>query len=80
MLVGLVNVWLLLPMIFLSIIFYKFRQFYILTARDVKRIEATSNKLTIFLLLPKVILSPIKLLFQISFKLVVLFSLICPQR
>ena len=80
MLVGLVNVWLLLPMIFLSVIFYKFRQFYLQTARDVKRIEATS-KLTIFSAIGKsYIVSPIKLLIQISFKLVVLFLLTCPQR
>ncbi|XP_046447926.1 ATP-binding cassette sub-family C member 4-like [Daphnia pulex] len=42
-LVGLVNPWLLLPILFLSVIFVKFRQFYLKTARDVKRLESTTR-------------------------------------
>ncbi|XP_057378671.1 LOW QUALITY PROTEIN: ATP-binding cassette sub-family C member 4-like [Daphnia carinata] len=42
-LVGLVNPWLLLPILFLSIIFVNLRQFYLKTARDVKRLEATTR-------------------------------------
>ncbi len=42
-LVGLVNPWLLLPILVLSVIFVKFRQFYLKTARDVKRLESTSK-------------------------------------
>ena len=42
MLVGVVNLWLLLPISFLGIIFFKFRQFYLVTARSVKRLESTS--------------------------------------
>ena len=41
-LVGLVNLWMIMPLIFLAIVFYKFRHFYLETARDVKRLEATS--------------------------------------
>jgi len=43
MLVGAVNLWLLLPIFFLGIIFFKFRQFYLVTARSVKRLESTSK-------------------------------------
>nr|WEU39104.1 NIES ABC protein [Daphnia magna] len=42
-LVGLVNPWLLLPILFLSIVFVNLRQFYLKTARDVKRLEATTR-------------------------------------
>ncbi|XP_057378654.1 ATP-binding cassette sub-family C member 4-like [Daphnia carinata] len=42
-LVSLVNPWLLLPILFLSIVFVNFRQFYLKTARDVKRLEATTR-------------------------------------
>ncbi|KZR95468.1 Multidrug resistance protein 2 atp-binding cassette protein c, partial [Daphnia magna] len=45
-LVGLVNPWLLLPILFLSIVFVNLRQFYLKTARDVKRLEATSELLS----------------------------------
>ena len=34
-------------MIFLSVIFYNFRKFYLETARNVKRLEATSKQITI---------------------------------
>lgn len=67
-LVGLVNLWLVLPLVFLAIVFYKFRRFYLETARDVKRLEATSICFTFY---PKFCLSPWKLpiimLFSISF-------------
>jgi ATP-binding cassette subfamily C (CFTR/MRP) protein 4 len=46
-LVGLVNPWLLLPILFLSVIFVNLRQFYLKTARDVKRLEATSKSTTL---------------------------------
>ena len=50
-LVGLVNLWLILPLFFLAIITYKFRHFYLETARDVKRLEATSIDCFILLFL-----------------------------
>merc|ERR1712071_24632 len=42
-LVGWVNLWLLLPLFFLAIIFLKLRNFYLKSARDVKRIESTTR-------------------------------------
>lgn len=42
-LIGVVNLWLILPLFFLVIIFHKLRKFYLESARDVKRLEATSN-------------------------------------
>lgn len=41
--VSVVNVWLLLPIVFLALVFYNFRRIYLSTARDVKRLEATSK-------------------------------------
>lgn len=43
--VGVVNAWLILPVFFLAIIFYKLRQIYLTTARAVKRLESTSISL-----------------------------------
>ena len=40
-LVGWVNMWLLVPFVFLFIIFYFFQKFYMQSARSVKRLEAT---------------------------------------
>jgi len=42
-LVGRVNMWLLLPVILLFILFYYFRRYYMESARDVKRLEATTR-------------------------------------
>jgi len=45
--VGIVNLWLILPVAFLAIFFYKLSQIYVATARSVKRLESTS-KLVLF--------------------------------
>ena len=42
-LVGLVNPLMVLPLILLTIVFYKVQLIYLETARDVKRLEATSR-------------------------------------
>ena len=41
--VGVVNLWLVLPVLILAVAFYKVRQWYLETARAIKRLEATSN-------------------------------------
>lgn len=42
-LVSITNVWLLLPTIVMSVLFYGLRQVYVNTARSVKRVEAMSE-------------------------------------
>ena len=42
-LIGIVNLWLLLPLALLSIAFYFLRRFYMATSRDVKLLEAESK-------------------------------------
>ena len=42
-LVGLVNPWLILPFFFVTILTCKFRNFFLATGRNVKRLEATST-------------------------------------
>lgn len=37
-----VDLWLVLPIVFLSILFYTLSKVYLMTARAVKRLEATS--------------------------------------
>lgn len=41
--IGLVNLWLILPIIILSILIYKLSQIYFGTARNIKRLESTSK-------------------------------------
>ena len=41
--VGVVNLWLVLPVLILAVAFYKVRQWYLEAARAIKRLEATSN-------------------------------------
>ncbi len=41
--VGIVNLWLLLPNVFMFLFFFKLSKIYIATARIVKRLESTSN-------------------------------------
>jgi len=43
LLVGIVNFWLLLPIVLLGIYFYKLSQIYIVTSRSVTRLESTSK-------------------------------------
>lgn len=41
--ISLVNVWLLIPTVFLGMIFVYLRRFYLCSARDVKRLEGISK-------------------------------------
>lgn len=41
--VALVNYWYLVPTLLMGILFYYMRDFYLLTSRNIKRMEATSN-------------------------------------
>lgn len=41
--VAIVNYWFLVPTIIIGIIFYFLRNFYLMTSRNIKRMEATSN-------------------------------------
>ena len=49
--IALVNVWLLIPTIFLGVIFVYLRRFYLSSARDVKRLEGIS-KLWLLVIFP----------------------------
>lgn len=46
--VAIVNYWFLLPTVLIGIIFYFLRNFYLMTSRSVKRMEATSNYSILF--------------------------------
>lgn len=44
-LVALANAWLILPIIVIIVIIFKLRNFFLKTAQNIKRLEATSNYL-----------------------------------
>jgi len=46
--VGLVNVYLMIPTFIVGVIFYKIRVFYLSTSRSVKRLEGVSKRRKIF--------------------------------